>query len=171
MDTHVEAARLQAEAERVRHESILISMKAQCDADVERARKDSDAAKNEAKQAVEFDRARAEQTIATALHKERSEKIVLQEELKNGVEKLNREWSSKLRHLEIKVKNADESRRVAVERACNKLKSAHSAELAASVREASMKAGAAAMSQGGGSSDEVIKGSTSAGVKSRMSKW
>ena len=122
-------------------------MKSQCDADVARARREAQLAKESAQQALEFDRSRAEQTIANALSKERTEKLQLQRDLKETADRLNREWASKLRHLEIKVKNAEESKKIAVERATERLKRAHAADLAASVREATMAASKAAMEQ------------------------
>jgi len=144
-------------------------MKSQCDADVARARREAQLAKESAQQALEFDRSRAEQTIANALSKERTEKLQLQRDLKETADRLNREWASKLRHLEIKVKNAEESKKIAVERATERLKRAHAADLAASVREATMAASKAAMEQKSKSStNKITKGSTSASVKDRV---
>ena len=64
--------------------------------------------------------------------------------------RLGREYASKLRHLEIKVKAAEDQKRLAVDRATDKLKRIHAAELSSAVREAAMHAGQAAMNQAGG---------------------
>merc|ERR1711871_817990 len=84
-------------------------------------------------------------------------------------EKLNKEGASKLRHLEVKVKTAEDSKRAAVEKACDKLKRVHAAELAAAVREAAMHAGKAAMDQAS-SGTGMRRGSTAAAEKARITE-
>ena len=81
-------------------------------------------------------------------------------------DKLNREYQSKLRHLEIKVKNAEEQKRIAVDKAIEKLKRVHASELSAAVREAAMRAGQVAMQQTGGPQ----MGSTTAASKARVER-
>ena len=141
METHVRAAKSTAEADRERQQEVLISMRKRCDDDVALAQKQAREAKEEAKKALEFDRKRAEKTIASALDQEREKSAALKASLAQMEDKLNKEWTSKTRHLEIKVKNAEDAQSIAVEKALDKLKRIHDSELKAAVREAAMHAG------------------------------
>ncbi|GMI36296.1 hypothetical protein TrCOL_g11479 [Triparma columacea] len=169
METQVEASRLQAEADRGRQQDILVAMRKRCDDDVALAQAQAKAAKEEAKKALDFDRKRAEKTISNALDDEREKSIKMKKNLDFIEEKLNKEWASKLRHLEVKVKTAEDSKRAAVEKACDKLKRVHAAELAAAVREAAMHAGRAAMDQAS-SGTGMRRGSTAAADKARVTE-
>ncbi|GMH54362.1 hypothetical protein TrRE_jg8172, partial [Triparma retinervis] len=169
METQVEASRLQAEADRGRHQDTLIAMRKRCDDDVALAQAQAKAAKEEAKKALDFDRKRAEKTISNALDDERDKSLKMKKDLNFIEEKLNKEWASKLRHLEVKVKTAEDSKRAAVEKACDKLKRVHAAELAAAVREAAMHAGKAAMDQVT-SGTGMRRGSTMTADKARITE-
>jgi hypothetical protein len=144
-------------------------MRKRCDDDVALAQAQAKAAKEEAKKALDFDRKRAEKTISNALDDEREKSIKMKKNLDFIEEKLNKEWASKLRHLEVKVKTAEDSKRAAVEKACDKLKRVHAAELAAAVREAAMHAGRAAMDQAS-SGTGMRRGSTAAADKARVTE-
>jgi len=82
---------------------------------------------------------------------------------------LNREWQSKLRHLEIKVKSAADSQRIAVEKALEKAKKIHAVELSTAVREAAMRAGQAAAKKAG-SGGGLNAGSTAASSRARVER-
>ena len=169
METQVEATRIQAEADRERHQETLVAMRKRCDDDVALAQAQAKAAKEEAKKALDFGRKRAEKTITNALGDEREKTVKMKKNLDFIEEKLNKEWTSKLRHLEVKVKTAEDSKRAAVEKACDKLKRVHAAELAAAVREAAMHAGKAAMEQAT-SGTGMKRGSTAAAEKARITE-
>ena len=145
MNSHAEAARLQAESDRERHQTALKDMRLQCDADVALAMEQARAAKEEAKRAMEYDRQRATRTVKEALASMKEDNERLGKEREEVEERLNREWASKvremsgspfnsllvrvcnltpppqLRHLELKVKTAADSQKVAVERAIEKV--------------------------------------------------
>ncbi|GMI12904.1 hypothetical protein TrVE_jg13558 [Triparma verrucosa] len=166
MEAHVGSARLQAEDDRERQQQVLIDMKRRCEEDVKIAQRQAKEAREEAKRALEFDRKRAEGTVKSEVKKEREAREAAEEELADVKDRLGREYASKLRHLEIKVKAAEDQKRLAVDRATDKLKRIHAAELSSAVREAAMHAGQAAMNQAGG----VHPGSSAAASKARVER-
>jgi hypothetical protein len=167
MSGHAEAARNQAESDRERHQAALKSMRVRCDQDVAMAVSAAAKAKEEAKAAMEYDKKRATATVQNALATAKSDFERLSEEKNELEERLNREWASKLRHLELKVKNASDAQRIAVEKALDKVKRTHAAELASAVREAAMHAGQAAMKQAG-STGGLQPGSSAMASKARV---
>ena len=112
MESHVTSARLQAETDRERHQHVLSEMRKRCDEDIKVSQAQAKAARDEAKKALEFDRRRAENTVKNSVAAEREEKERLVEELEDVKDKLSREYQSKLRHLEIKVKSAEDQKRI-----------------------------------------------------------
>ena len=191
MESQIASARLQAETDRERHQHVLADMRKRCDDDIKVSQAQAKAARDEAKKALEFDRRRAENTVKNSVAAEREEKERLIEELEDVKDKLSREYQSKLRHLEIKVKSAEDQKRIgeggeyvggrrsplsltltptrpfaAVDKAVEKLKRVHASELSAAVREAAMRAGQAASKQTGA----IHQGSTAAASKARVER-
>ncbi|GMI43454.1 hypothetical protein TeGR_g1245 [Tetraparma gracilis] len=168
MSSHAAAARLQAAADRARAEAALAAMRARCDADVALAAERAESAREEARKALEYDRARATRTVKEALASAKEESSALRADKEALEARLAREWASKLRHLELKARNAEAATAQAVERAVERARRAGAQELQRAVKEAAARAGQAAVAQGKAGGGGLSRGSTSAASKARV---
>ena len=141
----VQAARDEAAADRASHQRVIAEVSRAAEEDVKAAREEAADSRDEAARVVDYDRKRAEILVKDILTKERGEKANLQRNFDELTARLDREWTSKLRHLEVALKTAVEDKRSAVAKAEATLNKQHALQLAAVARQAS----AAAMSGGG----------------------
>ncbi len=131
----VDVLRKGAEADRTSHQEILAEVKRQCEERVAIAKMEARNTKERAKQEIQAMQRRTDETMASLVHALQEEKEDAIKETEEIQKRITRDYFYRRGQLDDKIKNVEKNERLAVQRACTRLKRLHALETLASKRD------------------------------------